>query len=95
MFVHSERKWKSKLKEWGFDKNVPAEVMQVLVVKAQKRKREEGKETVFIRGDTEISAERMEHFKRRKTTHVVEALSPSVGKFDSPSVPDFVTTANI
>jgi hypothetical protein len=61
--------------------------MQILVTKAQKRKREEGKETVFIRGGNEILSERMEHFKRRKTTHVMEAVSPSVGKFVLECIP--------
>lgn len=54
--------------------------MQILVAKAHKRKRDERKDTVFIRGNNKISAERLDNFKRRKTTHVVEAVSPSAGK---------------
>jgi len=76
---HSERKWKSKLKEWGFDKHIPAKDMQVLVAKAEKRARDEGKETVFFQGEAEIAPKRFENFKRRKTTHTMEAVSPSAG----------------
>ncbi|TVY25108.1 hypothetical protein LHYA1_G005969 [Lachnellula hyalina] len=46
-FKASVRKWKNKLKDWGFDKNIPAQDMQILVAKAEKRARDDGKETIF------------------------------------------------
>jgi hypothetical protein len=53
--------------------------MQILVAKAEKRARDEGKETVFLHGGSEIGPERFDHFKRRKTTQAMEAASPSAG----------------
>jgi hypothetical protein len=75
----SERKWKEKLKEWKFDKNISATNMSIVVAKAEKRAREEGKETVFFHGDCQISPERIQQFKRRKTSKIAEAESPAAG----------------
>jgi hypothetical protein len=79
-FEYSERKWKEKLKEWRFEKNISATDMSIIVAKAEKRVREEGKETVFFHGQSEITRERIEQFKRRKTTKAVEEALPSAGK---------------
>lgn len=76
---NSERKWKMKLKEWNFEKYVPASQMRILVAKAKKRAREEHKETVFFNGETQIAPERINLFKKRKFTREVEAASPSAG----------------
>jgi len=62
----SERKWKGKLKEWRFDKNISASDLGIILLKAEKRARE-GKETVFFHGETLITGERIEQFKRRRT----------------------------
>jgi hypothetical protein len=78
-FENSERKWKEKLKEWRFEKNISATDMNIIVAKAEKRVREEGKETVFFHGKTEITRERIEQFKRRKTTKAIEEALPSAG----------------
>ncbi|KAH8593584.1 hypothetical protein B0O99DRAFT_206516 [Bisporella sp. PMI_857] len=60
------RTWKAQLKEWDFNQNVPSNVMQYVVSKANKRKRE-GKDTIFFYGITEINPQKIENFKRRKT----------------------------
>jgi hypothetical protein len=78
-FEYSERKWKEKLKEWRFEKNISATDMNIIVAKAEKRVREEGKETVFFHGQSEITQERIEQFKRRKTTKAVDEVLPNVG----------------
>ena len=78
-FEYSERKWKEKLKEWGFEKHISATDMSIIVAKAEKRVREEGKETVFFHGQSEITPQRIERFKRRKTTKAVEDMLPSAG----------------
>jgi hypothetical protein len=44
----SERKWKAKFKEWKFDKNISATDMNMVLAKAEKRTREEGKDTGFF-----------------------------------------------
>lgn len=50
--------------------------MSIIVAKAEKRVREEGMETVFIHGQSEIAQGRIEQFKRRKTSKTIrEAVS--------------------
>jgi Clr5 domain len=84
----SERKWKEKLKEWGFQKNIPASDMAILVSKSQKRLREEGKDTIFylksgLEGSdlVEVKIERLESFKKRKISHILQTTSPNPSKF--------------
>jgi len=75
----SERKWKQQLKEWGFQKNLPARHMVILVAKQEKRLRDYGKDTVFLRSGVEIRAEKFETFKKRKASKLFQASSPSAG----------------
>jgi Clr5 domain len=84
----SERKWKEKLKEWGFQKNLPARDMAILVSKREKRLQEDEKETVFylkcgVDGEVkvEVKVERLENFKKRQITHGDPPVSPNAGKF--------------
>ncbi|CAL3971432.1 unnamed protein product [Diplocarpon coronariae] len=73
-FKASPRKWKMKLKEWRFEKNLSKRDMEVIVAKARKRAWDESKETVFFYGSTPIRPERIENFKKRKTgKHVVSS----------------------
>jgi ribosomal protein L2 len=81
--LSSERKWKEKLKEWKFDKNISSNDMSAIVLKAEKRAREEGKETIFFHGGTEITRERIEQFKRRKINKENQALSQEAGRCNS------------
>lgn len=67
------------MKEWGYDKNLSAPEMQILVAKAEKRAREEDKDTVFFLGEQRISVERIENFKKRKVVKD-EVVSPSARK---------------
>jgi hypothetical protein len=55
--------------------------MNVIVAKAAKRAREEGKETVFFHGKNQITEERIETFKKRKTAEGQEGASPSAGEW--------------
>jgi hypothetical protein len=66
-----------KLKEWGFEKYVPATTMKILVAKAERRARVENKETVFFHGKTRIASERIDLFKKRKAFREGPAVSPS------------------
>jgi hypothetical protein len=52
--------------------------MRILDAKAEKRAREEGKETLFEIG-SQIDPERFELFKRRKATKEADSASPSAG----------------
>jgi hypothetical protein len=73
-----------KLKEWNFEKYVPASQMRILVAKAEKRAREENKETVFFNGETQIDPQRFSLFKKRKSTKEADAASPSAGMSSPP-----------
>ena len=46
----SECKWKMKKEEWNFHKYLLAGDMNVMIAKAEKRRRDEGKETAFYVG---------------------------------------------
>jgi hypothetical protein len=85
-YDHSERKWKEKLKEWKFDKNISATDMGVLVAKAGKRMRDEGKMTVFFLGESQITRDRIEQFKRRKLTREIDDVSAEAGKYDGTTI---------
>jgi hypothetical protein len=69
----SKRTWKNRLKAWGFEKYLGISDMKFVIDKAEKRAREENKETIFFHGDSEITSERIENFKRRKLEEVIEA----------------------
>ncbi|CZR62804.1 related to cercosporin resistance protein [Phialocephala subalpina] len=75
--VFSERKWKTKLKEWQFDKNLPLNVMGFVIAKAEKRVRNENKETVFYHRDSQISSAKIRNFKKRMTKTAAEGAPPS------------------
>jgi hypothetical protein len=72
----SERKWKMKLKDWNFEKYLPAAWMKTIVAKAEKRACDENKATVFFYGESQIAPERIENFKKRKTTKEAKVVSP-------------------
>ncbi|CZS97693.1 uncharacterized protein RAG0_06645 [Rhynchosporium agropyri] len=78
-FKASPRKWKMKLKEWNFEKYFPATIMSFAVAKTEKRKVDEGKDTVFFHGDSLIPSEKIEHFKRRKMSSKARKASPDPG----------------
>jgi hypothetical protein len=77
--LDSERKWKAKLKEWNFEKYVPADEMSFIVAKLGKRKTDEGKDTLFFRGETRITPDRIENFKKRKIVKDVVLLVADAG----------------
>jgi hypothetical protein len=81
IFKCSIRTWKSVIKEWGFEKHLPSEVMRFVVTKQEKRLHEDGKDTEFFRGDSMITSERIETFKKRKTTRDLGILSPAPGMY--------------
>ncbi|KAH8763489.1 hypothetical protein F5882DRAFT_467335 [Hyaloscypha sp. PMI_1271] len=79
-FTASVRKWKMKLKEWGFEKYLSKSDMVIIAAKAEKRRREEGKETVFYQGKTRISDDKIGNFKRRR----VSGEADLVGDAETP-----------
>ncbi|TVY81805.1 hypothetical protein LSUE1_G004926 [Lachnellula suecica] len=79
----SERKWKDKFKEWKFDNNISARGMNIVLVKADKRAKDEGKDTIIFHGKSQVTRERIEQFKRRRHTKDIESVSPSAGAWTS------------
>ncbi|KAF8857405.1 hypothetical protein BDZ45DRAFT_803403 [Acephala macrosclerotiorum] len=71
-FKKSLRNWRSKLKEWGFDKNLTRET-RFMLAKAEKRAREEGKSTEFERDGLKVPPETLGQFKKRRTGSLKEA----------------------
>lgn len=69
-----------KLKEWNFEKNIPAKEMGAMVEIAEKRKREEGKDTIFRRGGLIVPHDKFESFKKRKIDDAVDIKTQVVGK---------------
>ena len=67
----SVRRWKDKLKEWGCIKNMAAD--EWIVAKGTKRARE-GKDTAFFHIGIEVTTQRIENFKRRKTREVPDSM---------------------
>jgi hypothetical protein len=67
------------LKEWKFDKKISATDMRIIVAKAEKRARDDGKDTTFFHGGVQITTARIEQFKRRKTEKDVEQMSSGAG----------------
>ncbi|KAJ5041644.1 uncharacterized protein L3040_005222 [Drepanopeziza brunnea f. sp. 'multigermtubi'] len=91
-FKASPRKWKMKLKEWNFEKYFPSAVMSFAVAKREKRKKEEGKDTIFYHGNSLIPPEKIEHFKRRKMSNKARMASPDP---DAPDEPPQLTCTTI
>jgi hypothetical protein len=76
----SKRKYKMKLKEWNLDKNLSATDMKVILAIASDRAAREGKETVFYNGGQELSAEKIENFKKRMHSNREGMASPNASK---------------
>jgi len=76
----SKRKYKMKLKEWNLEKNLSATDMKVILAKESERAEREGKETVFIYRGQELSAEKIENFKKRMHLNGKEIASPNASK---------------
>jgi hypothetical protein len=78
------RKWKAKLKDWGFEKYSKAEEMAFIASKLQDRKAE-GKDTTFFVRGREISKEAMENFIKRKKADAEKIGLPTTSKELRPS----------
>jgi len=77
-----------KLKEWGYEKHLTTGEMKVIVAKAEKRFREEGKDTVFKHNDVVIPSSKLENFKRRKVVRESGPASASARELHAyPTLP--------
>jgi hypothetical protein len=66
--------------------------MNFLVAKAEKRMHDEGKDTVFFSGTSQITRERIEQFKRRKISREFDKSSLEGSTFQSILRKKFVLT---
>ena len=57
----SEKLYKDKFKEWGWQKNLPAKMALFMNEKAKQRKQEEGKDTIFSFGGRLWDRQRVEN----------------------------------
>ncbi len=75
----SQRKWKMKLKEWNFEKNLSEEDKKIMIAKREKRLRDEGKETTFFHHGIIIPGSKIDSAKRKKPDQETATISPSAG----------------
>lgn len=73
------RKWKAKLKDWGFEKYSKSEDMTFITSKLQSRKAE-GKDTAFYVSGRQITEEAMNNFINRKKGVAENIASPTASK---------------
>lgn len=59
------RKWKTKLKEWNFEKYLSNRNMNIIVAKGKKRALEEGKDTIFVYHGSTIPASKIQNYSKR------------------------------
>ena len=71
----SEKVYKAKFKEWNWQKNLPVGTAVFMKEKAKRRKREEGKETVFSFGGRVWDSNRIENTAiRAKKSKITEDM---------------------
>lgn len=58
----SERSYKARILEWGFEKNIKSTEMKYMARKSRKRKLEEGKETRFRVRSKAVDAKKIVRF---------------------------------
>jgi hypothetical protein len=85
MELHSERKFKEKIKEWKFEKYLSAEEVKFIAVKAETRAKDEGKETTFYKHGVEINQKRIEKSAKRKREDFEKMNASTVGTLDETS----------
>ena len=81
----SIRQYKVKIKDWGLTKNIKALDMQILLAKRDKRFRDRGVGTIFVRQGVKLAEDRLNRFGKRELAKSDDYVSPSSGKFTSGS----------
>ncbi|KAF8863776.1 hypothetical protein BDZ45DRAFT_88170 [Acephala macrosclerotiorum] len=85
-FKASPRKWKEKLREWNFDKNLTKNEMKVVIAKAEKRATEEGKETIFFHRGNMVPPAKFSAWQKR-----IIASSPASPHAKTPATIAYFT----
>lgn len=71
-----QRKWKEKLREWNFDKNLTKREMKIVVAKAEKRALEDGKETIFFQNENPIPPAKVMIWQRKIAMTATSPANP-------------------
>lgn len=66
-----------QIKEWKFDKNINRNLMAVLVAKAEKRTKDEKKETEFSYKGKKIRSEKLAELKKRTRVEIIAEAAPN------------------
>lgn len=73
-----ERTWKKKIKEWGFEKNVPNAIKRTMLEKKRERTMK-GKDTNFLWGFNAVPLKRLEEFEKGQAESLMGALNHQAG----------------
>ena len=87
----SIRQYKVKVKDWGLTKYIKALDMQILLAKREKRARDRGVETIFVRQGVKLEDDRLNRFGKREFAKSGDYVSPSNSKFTSGSNARLIT----
>ncbi|KAE8453845.1 hypothetical protein EG329_007621 [Mollisiaceae sp. DMI_Dod_QoI] len=87
------RKWKEKLKEWNFEKNLSKNEMKIVIAKAERRTTEEGKDTVFFHHGNMIPPAKVSAWKRRVTSISSSPFNPYASEYPSSIIDSPLTSA--
>ncbi|KAM0277130.1 hypothetical protein ACHAO9_012640 [Fusarium lateritium] len=82
-FVASEKLYKLQFKKWGWQKNLPATHSLFMVDIINKRRREQGKETVFSFGGQKWDYDKVQSLPRKKAQRLDNAKAPADDSFQS------------
>lgn len=77
--VMRPRKFKMKLKEWGYEKYLTKLDKKNMIAKAEQRSTE-GKATVFYHNGVRVTNERVDNFKRRRVANEEPIPASTAGK---------------
>ncbi|KAF8849071.1 hypothetical protein BDZ45DRAFT_810268 [Acephala macrosclerotiorum] len=85
----SMKRYKEQFDAWGWRKNLPGEYAQWMAQKANKRKREDGKDTIFIYGGAEwdkgvVERSAVRSKKARKGAEAIVVETPSEIDYQTP-----------
>lgn len=80
LMCYSERKWKEKIKEWKLTKKVPTKDMSIMVAKAEKRKIDQGKDTLFHHNGIKVAHHKIEKIKKERVSQSQNVTSSIPGK---------------
>ncbi|KAH7169989.1 hypothetical protein EDB81DRAFT_150522 [Dactylonectria macrodidyma] len=87
-FEASQKLYKSKFKDWGWNKNLPGHIAEFMVETAKKRKRDRGSDTVFSYGGRNYDESRamntLSRTKQRAENEAEVAATPAGVSYKTP-----------